>query len=251
MTRTAVVPVPDSALAYFFDIDGTLVGIAESPGEVRVEPGLRRSIEALYQSTGGAVALITGRGISDVDRLFPGFRLPIAGQHGIERRNASGEISRHPFPSGRLDAVRRRLAEIVARHPGLVLEDKGLSLALHYRKAPKLAGYAHRVVRSLATGLGKSYCVQSGKRVAEIRPTGRDKGTAIREFMSELPFRGRKPLFLGDDATDEYGFAAVNRLGGQSIKVGPGRTRARWRLRDVGAVRSWLQRGQPEPEAIE
>ena len=250
MTRTAVVPVPDSTLAYFFDIDGTLVGIAETPGDVRVDPGLRRSIEALYQSTGGAVALITGRGIVDADRLFPGIRLPVAGQHGIERRNATGEISHHPFPADRLDAVRHRLAEVVARHPGLVLEDKGLSLALHYRKAPTLAGYAHRVVRSLVTGLGKAYCVQSGKRVAEIRPTGRDKGAAIREFMSEAPFRGRTPLFLGDDATDEYGFAAVNHLGGQSVKVGPGRTKARWRLRDVAAVRGWLQRGHPEPEAI-
>ena len=240
--------MPTPAWAYFFDFDGTLVSIANSPREVKIDPGVRRIIAALHRTSHGAVALITGRGIADVDRLFPGIRLAVAGQHGIERRDAAGTLSHHPFPSERLDAVRHRLGEVVARHPGLVLEDKGLSLALHYRRSLGLASYAHRLVRALVTGLGHSYCVQSGKRVVEIRPTGRDKGTAIEEFMMEQPFRGRMPLFLGDDMTDEYGFAMVNRLGGYSVKVGTGPTRAHWRLRDVAAVRTWLQHGTPAPE---
>ena len=248
MTGRREVPVPGSC-ACFFDIDGTLVAIGPSPIRVRVDRGLRRALERLHASTGGAVALITGRSLADVDRLFPGNRLPAAGQHGVERRSATGRVSRHRFPAHRLDTARHRLADIVARSPGLRLEDKGLSLALHYRGAPRLGGYAHRVARTLVARLGASYCVQSGKRVVEIRPGGKDKGQAIREFMAERPFRGRTPLFLGDDATDEYGFAMVNRLGGCSIKVGPGPTTARWRLRNVAAVRSWLLDGRATPKA--
>jgi trehalose 6-phosphate phosphatase len=245
--RSTLPPRPDPSWAYFLDIDGTLVRIAKSPGAVRVTPGVRRLIETLFRSTGGAVALITGRRIADVDRLFPGIRLAVAGQHGAERRGGSAGLYRHPVPSPRLAAVQSRLAEIVGRHPGLVLEDKGLSLALHYRSAPQLGSYAHRLVRAMATPLGTAYCVQAGKCVVEVRPTGKDKGTAIREFMKDPNFHGRTPIFLGDDATDEYGFAVVNRLGGHSVKVGPGRTVARWRLPDVAGVRAWLQRGRPVP----
>jgi trehalose 6-phosphate phosphatase len=245
MTRRRAVPALSPALAYFLDIDGTLVAIASSPGGVYVDRRLRRIIEALHQSTGGAVALITGRPIADVDRLFPGFRFAVAGQHGIERRNAIGRTSLHSLPSGRLDWVRQRLAEVVAMHPGLLLEDKGLSLALHYRRAPKLGGYAHRLARAMVARLGKAYCVQPGKRVVEVRPAGKDKGKAIQAFMKEPPFRGRTPVFLGDDVTDEYGFAMVNRLGGHSVKVGPGASVASWRLREVAAVRTWLACGRP------
>ncbi len=249
MTGLRAGPVPNPSWAYFFDLDGTLVTIATSPGEVRIDRSLRTVIEGLHRSTGGAVALITGRRIEDVDRLFPGIRLPAAGQHGVERRSASGRISRHRFPARHLDEVRNRLAAAAARHPGLMVEDKGLSLALHYRRAARLGGYAHRLVRSLATRLGPAYCVQSGKRVVEIRPAGKDKGTAILAFTRERPFRGRTPVFVGDDATDEHGFAMVNRLGGRSVKVGPGPTVAHYRLRDVAAVRGWLQHGRPAPRA--
>lgn len=204
-------------------------------------------IEALHRSTGGAVALITGRRIADVDRLFPGIRLAAAGQHGVERRNSRGHISRHPFLVAQLDSVRLRLADAVARYPQLLLEDKGMSLALHYRAAPRLASYAHWLMRSVAASLGKPFCVQTGKRVVEIRPNGENKGTAIEAFMKEPSFRGRIPVFLGDDTTDEYGFGMVNQLGGHSVKVGTGPTVAHWRLRDVDAVGSWLRRGRPAP----
>jgi trehalose 6-phosphate phosphatase len=233
--------VPRPSWAYFFDIDGTLVDIADSPNGARLDAGLKQLIERLYQSAGGAVALISGRAIADIDRLVPGIALPVAGQHGIERRDAAGRISRHAFPAQELDWVRRDLAAAVAPHRGLVLEDKGLSLALHYRRAPRLGGFAHRLARSLVGQMGTQYCIQAGKRVVEMKPAGKDKGVAVQEFMEEAPFRGRTPVFVGDDITDEYGFATVNGLRGHSIKVGPGRTAARWRLRDVAAVRAWLE----------
>ena len=240
--RAGSLPPPRPDWAYFFDIDGTLVDIADSPAGARLHPDLWQLIGGLYRSAGGAVAFISGRSIADIDTLLPGIHLPVAGQHGIERRDASGGISRHAFPARRLDGVRARLAAAVERHRGLLLEDKGLSLALHYRRAPRLAGYAHRLVRSLLAGLGTQYCVQTGKRVVEMKPAGKDKGVAVLEFMQEEPFRGRTPVFVGDDITDEHGFATVNRLHGHSVKVGPGRTVARWRLRDVRAVRAWLAR---------
>lgn len=234
-------PAPAGNWAWFLDLDGTLVGFASSPAGVRIDRRLRKLIEDLHSSTGRAVALITGRSIADVDSLFPDARLATAGLHGIERRSASGRRARHRFPAHRLDAVRRAFAAAAARHSRLLVEDKGVSIALHYRRAPHLGGYVHRLARGMLARLGTGYCLQAGKRVVEIRPAGRDKGIAIREFMHEPPFCGRTPVFLGDDATDEYGFALVNRLGGYSVKVGPGRTEACWRLRDVRAVRAWLR----------
>jgi trehalose 6-phosphate phosphatase len=245
--RATALPAPRPEWAYFFDIDGTLVDLADSPRAVRLDAVLRQLVERLYHATGGAVALISGRAIADVDVLFPGTRFPAAGQHGTERRDAAGHVSYHASPSPALERVRHGLARAVARHAGLVLEDKGLSLALHYRRAPRLAGYAHRLVRSFLGAGERTYAIQKGKRIVELKPAGRDKGVAVVEFMVEEPFRGRTPVFVGDDITDEYGFATVNRLRGHSVKVGAGRTAARWRLRDVRAVRQWLERGLRAP----
>jgi trehalose 6-phosphate phosphatase len=245
--RAQSLPAPRPDWAYFFDVDGTLVDIADAPGGAGSDGDVRRLLVELYQATGGAVALISGRSLGDIDRLVPDLRLPAAGQHGIERRDAAGRVSRHASPSADLETVRRGLAAAAARHPGLVVEDKGLSLALHYRRAPRLAGYAHRLVRSLLAGAGGVYGVQAGKRVVEVKPAGKDKGVAVLEFMQEDPFRGRTPVFVGDDSTDEDAFETVNRLHGHSVKVGPGRTVARRRLRDVRAVRAWLAQRATEP----
>ena len=236
-------PAPTGDRAYFFDIDGTLVDLAPSPDRVSLDLAVRELIRALYERTGGAVAIISGRALSDIDRLFPDVRLPAAGQHGLERRNAAGSISRHAFPSDELARARSELALTALRHPGLLLEDKGLSLALHYRRAPLLGGFAHRVVRAIVARSGPLYCVQKGKCLVEMKPAGRDKGVAVLEFMDEEPFRGRVPVFLGDDVTDEFGFAAVHQLQGCAVKVGAGRSVAPWRLRNVQAVRAWLERG--------
>lgn len=236
-----------TGVAYFLDIDGTLVDLADTPGAVKLQPALPGLVEALYQSSGGAVALITGRSIADADRLFPGRRLSLAGQHGHERRSANGVVTRHHVSARALDPARHELGAVIERHPLLLLEDKGLSLAFHYRRAPHLASLAHRAMRRVQASLGDRYCVHRGKRVVELAPAGRDKGRAIRAFMREAPFRGRHPVFIGDDVTDEHGFVMVNRLGGDSIKVGPGATVAGWRVPSVSAVLGWLEHGTPSP----
>lgn len=244
----SAVPAPSSEWAYFFDLDGTLVELTSVPSGVHADDELRALIRALAAVTGGAVAVITGRAIADIDRLFPDMRLPVAGQHGVERRSSTGAVQRHVFPVEQLDVARTTLQAVVARHPGLLLEDKALSIALHYRQAPRLASYAHRVMRAVRAQLGDAFCVQRGKRVIELKPAGRDKGLAIREFMDEAPFAGRLPVFVGDDVTDEHGFDVVNTLGGLSIKVGRGASRARSQLDDVRSVRRWLSQPMPAPE---
>jgi trehalose 6-phosphate phosphatase len=240
------VPAPRSEWAYFFDIDGTLVDIAPSPSEIVVERELQAQICDLYDATGGALALISGRSLSDVDSIFRDTSLPVAGQHGLERRSSDGKVSRHDAPLEKLDFARARLAEAIAAHPDLLLEDKGLSLALHYRSAPSLASFAHRTMRVIASAIGPAFTLQSGKRVVELKPSGKDKGDAVRDFMLEEPFVGRLPVFVGDDVTDEHGFAVVNSMEGHSIKVGGGPTAALWRLPNVRAVRLWLGRRDRE-----
>ena len=148
--------------AYFFDIDGTLIELADTPDGVRVDRRLQELIMELHDRAGGAMALISGRSIVDIDRLFPKAVLPVAGQHGVERRDGTGRVSYHAFPSQRLEAVHERLTDAVHRHPGLLLEHKGQSLALHYRRAPQLAGYAHRLARAVLPRLGARYCMQAG-----------------------------------------------------------------------------------------
>jgi len=231
--------------AYFLDLDGTLLHLEETPSLVVPSRAVSTLVETLYRSSDGAVALITGRALADVDRLFPDRRLPAAGQHGLERRAANGVVSRHAGPVRPLNQARRMLADIVARHPRLLLEDKGLSLALHYRRAPRLASFATRAMHSIQSALGDQYCLHRGKRVVELVPAGRNKGLAIAAFMREAPFRDRVPVFIGDDVTDEHGFAVVERLHGYGVKVGPGPTMAKWRLSDVRAVRAWLEGRRP------
>jgi trehalose 6-phosphate phosphatase len=236
-------PPFDPSWAWFLDIDGTLLDIAAMPAAVHPAPADNRLVTALYAATDGALALISGRSLSDIDKMFAPLHLPAAGQHGIERRDVRGKVHRHPFPE---DALRRAAAAIrafAAKHEGLVFEDKGASVALHYRLAPQLAAAAHTVVRKAASELGDEVEVQGGKMVAELKPSSRDKGIAIEEFMRERPFAGRQPVFIGDDLTDEYGFHVVNKLGGHAIKVGRGETAARWRISNAAAVRAWLAAG--------
>lgn len=229
------------SLAWFFDVDGTVAEIVETPDAARVDAALADLIARLHRSAQGALALVSGRPIAEVDALFPGTRYAVAGQHGIERRGADGRLVRATDRVLPLDDARRYLETIVARHPGLRLEVKPASLALHYRQAPRLAGFVHRTMRTLAGGLGDEYRLQPGKRVLELLPQGPDKGTAVRAFLAEPPFEGRTPVFVGDDLTDEHAFAIVNERDGYSVKVGPGPTIARWRLPSVTAVRTWLE----------
>ena len=226
--------------AFFLDIDGTLLEIAETPEAVRTDAADYRLLESLHRAAGGAVALISGRTLAMIDELFAPLKLPAAGQHGYERRDGQGRRRRHRFDAGRLRPVADVLRQFAHEHPGLVFEDKGASVALHYRLAPDLRESAHARALAAAAMLPGELEVQPGKMVWEVKPVGAHKGMAIEEFMRELPFRDRLPVFLGDDLTDEDGFQVVNRFGGHSIKVGPGASGARWRLADPAAARAWL-----------
>lgn len=229
--------------AYFFDIDGTIVEIALTPDNVQVDKDLLASIRELHERTHGAVALVTGRSISDVDKFFPIAGMLVAGQHGAEWRDANGKVSTHRTNVEGLSLVRRELEMVARRHPELFPEFKGLSVALHYRANPRLGGYANRLMRSLQSRFVPEFTLLHGKCIVELKPSGRDKGAAIQELMAVRPFQGRLPVFLGDDKTDEFGFQVINEMGGHSIKIGMGRTSARWRLKDVTAVREWLRSG--------
>jgi trehalose 6-phosphate phosphatase len=230
------------AAAYFLDIDGTLLDIARTPEEVQTGRRELELIKELHRACDGALALVSGRSLAMIDELFAPLRLPAAGQHGIERRDARGRVQRPAYPLERLQRAAGAMRDFAARHEGLVFENKGYTFSLHYRLAPELAEQAQAVVRDTAAALGDWVEVLVGKRVAELKPAGRNKGVAIEEFLREPPFAGRTAVFLGDDITDEDGFRAVNRLGGHAIKIGPGATAARWRLADPHAAREWLRR---------
>lgn len=230
--------VPNAA--FFLDIDGTLFDIVALPAAVHASAADFELLTALYEAAGGATALVSGRPISGIDKIFAPLKLPAAGQHGVERRDARGKILRHAAPGELWRAAIAPLRRFASRHEGLIFEDKGMSIALHYRLVPELEQDALAAVRSAAAGLGERYEVLPGKMVFELRPSGRDKGVAIEEFMQERPFARRVPVFLGDDVSDEHGFTVVNRLGGHSVKVGAGPTAARWNLDDPAAARAWL-----------
>jgi trehalose 6-phosphate phosphatase len=235
-------PAPlDERCALFLDIDGTLLEFAPTPDGVSVDRELANLLNAFRQALDGAVALITGRTLANVDRLFGGAKLLVAGLHGSERRSADGVVRRHERAAAELAQLREDMARFAARHRGLLFEDKGVSFAIHYRRAPALASFVHRTLRRHAAHASiVGWHIQRGKGILELRPEGRDKGTAIVDYLREPPFEGRKPVFVGDDLTDEFGFDAVTALGGQAVKVGPGPTSAAFRLRDVSAVRQWL-----------
>jgi len=233
-------PRPSPDWAYFLDVDGTLLDIVERPNASRVSPGLRRLLAGLDDITGGALALITGRSVADIDRLFAPSTFCVAGQHGAERRGADGRLHRQRLPDERLRKAEHTLRRMVVAHPDLVLEDKGMSLALHYRSAPELGAEVRKIMRGVLEDVGEEFEMLTGKMVVEIKPGGRDKGTAIAEFMKEPPFRSRMPVFIGDDVTDEFGFELVNQIGGHCVKVGEGGSAAHLRLPHAGAVRAWL-----------
>ncbi len=248
MRRNKTKPPPAAQVdwGYFLDVDGTLIEFANTPDAVHVDQALLDLVSRLHQDCGGALALVSGRALLDLEWRLGSLRLPIAGQHGLERRDAAGAMHVHGAPTAAMAAIKLRLQAVLERHPALLLEDKGLALAVHYRQAPALAGALHRLLRRLIEATDDALQLQTGKRVVEIKALGFDKGTALEEFLAEPPFKGRRPVFIGDDATDEHGFAVINRLRGLSVKVGPGPTQARYRLPDVGAVRAWLSNATKE-----
>lgn len=242
MTPSTLFPRPEpETSAFFFDFDGTLAPLAPTPESVEVSPRVCDLLAALGQRSSGALAIVSGRPIAGIDQFLAPLRLAAAGSHGAERRAASGEWLLGSDDDPRWREIEQRLLPTVAAHPGLLLEPKRAGLALHFRQAPQLEPLAHQMMRDALVPYGDAYVLQPGKMVFEIKPAGVDKGAAIAAFLEEAPFEGRMPVFLGDDLTDEKGFAVVNRLGGLSIKVGPGPSIANARLPDVEAVLDWLE----------
>lgn len=226
---------PSSAL--FLDFDGTLVDLASQPEAVVVPPGLTVTLASLAQYLGGALALISGRPIAQIDGFLRPLHLPAAGVHGAERRTADGQVALlHTHP---LEHVEEVAAEVAAQHPRLLVEIKRGSVALHYRQAPELEQLCLQVMQA-AVQESPGLTLLRGKMVVEAKPGGASKGNAIEAFLQEPPFAGRKPIFVGDDCTDEVGFATVQRLQGLGVKVGEGASVAWHRLDSPSMLRDQL-----------
>lgn len=233
-------PPPLSAsAALFLDFDGTLADIAPTPDAARLAPGMLDAIARASQRLSGRVALLSGRPIATLQQLVPLPGLAMAGVHGLERLRPDGSTEAPP-PHPGLAAARATLQGLSAREPRLLLEDKGLSIGLHYRDAPWLRAQATEIVSRLADSHG--LLVQTGKMVLELRTPGADKGDALHAFMAEPPFMGHAPIFIGDDDTDEAAFRAAAAIGGHGIRVGPTShpTAAAFALPDVASVARWL-----------
>jgi trehalose 6-phosphate phosphatase len=224
--------------ALFLDFDGTLVEIASHPQAVRIPPRLRYTLFALQQQLGGALALVSGRRLPDLDSFLAPLQLPSAVEHGALRRDAAGRMS--SAPAVRIEPVLQAAQALVAQHPALLLEQKNWGLSLHYRHAPELETLCLREMRA-AQAHSPGLVLMQGKYVIDLRPAGVSKGTAIAAFMGEAPFASRVPVFVGDDVTDEDGFEQVLRMGGQAIKVGSGPSRAGLRCDSVAHLSAWLE----------
>jgi trehalose 6-phosphate phosphatase len=237
---------PTHGWALFLDVDGTLLEIAPVPQDVRVPGSLKRLLSAACARLDGALALVSGRTIADLDALFAPYRFCAAGVHGCERRDASGLLVRPQLDPSRLDVAREELRRVVHAHPELMLEDKGLGLALHFRRAGHLRALAYRTMQALLKSMSEDFALQQGKCVYELRPAGWTKGAAVAAFLRQAPFRGRTPVFIGDDVTDEDAFACINEHRGLSIRVGAhAPTLARYTLAGVAEVIDWLRRIPP------
>ena len=236
-------PRLDPAAALFLDVDGTLLEIAPRPDLVRVPCRLPVLLADLAAARGGALALVSGRSLAQLDRLFPAWRSAAAGLHGIERRRAEGSLVRASDAAApaALDRLRAPLAAFARARPGLFFEDKGGTIALHYRERPQAEAEIRALAESLSRAAGPVLRLIAGKMVVEFQPRTAGKGEAIAAFLAEPPFRGRRPVFLGDDTTDEDGFAEVNMRDGLSVRVGsPAATAARYGLASVSAAWQWL-----------
>jgi len=228
--------------ALFLDFDGTLVEIVDRPDAVAVGDGVPETLARLSTALDGALAVVSGRPIAFLDAKLAPFAPDAAGLHGVERRLAGVlhpcRPEEHPDLRRGIDALHAALDPV----ENVIIEDKGCSVAVHWRMAPAQEGRAKGLVEDLAGRLGADYRIQFGKMVAEILPASSGKGPIIARFMEEPPYAGRTPVFIGDDLTDENGFTTVHRLGGVAVRIGDGDTVARYRLPSVSALYAVLGR---------
>ena len=240
MTR----PPPDLSSvdkpALFSDFDGTLVEIAATPDAVHLASDTRDVLALLFDRLGGAVAIITGREIAVVDRFLAPLVLPVAGVHGAERRCYSGSFSRTVAAPGMVKAAEVAAEAVAGDHGGVLVERKATSIGLHFRARPDAEAACVAAMEDVAARFPGTH-LQHGKMVVEVRPDAVSKGSAIAAFLEEPPFRGRTPVFAGDDVTDEDAFGVVNARGGISIRIGPGDTAAQCRVASTAEFVAWLR----------
>ncbi len=244
MSRT--LPPPSGDLALFLDVDGTLIDIAATPRQIEVSADLPAQLGRLSRRCGGSLAIVSGRRIADIDRLFHPFRFPAAGVHGSERRDALGNLHFSGLTSADLEPARTALRQFAAGHPSILLEDKGRSLALHFRQAPALETAVRETLERVRVHLPADTHLQPGHCVIEIKGGSASKRAAIAQFMQEPPFAGRVPVYMGDDLTDLEALAYVQSVGGVGIFVGPESRPGHGWLPNPAAVRDWL-RGLENP----
>jgi trehalose 6-phosphate phosphatase len=240
MTRPPSPDIANHHWAWFLDVDGTLLEIEARPDLVSADSRLLSLLDRLINAYGGAVALISGRSLKQLDEIFDGSNIAAAASHGLERRLPDGPVEKtaDEIPAQLVD----RITAFAEQHEGLVVEQKPFSIGVHYRKRPELEGAVVHAMEKINEELDNDSKLMRGKMVVEIVPEVANKGSAIRWFMGTAPFKGRLPVFVGDDLTDEYGFAVVNELGGMSIRVGRSAdSAAKWQLDNVADLRCWLQ----------
>jgi trehalose 6-phosphate phosphatase len=235
------IAIDSAAAALFLDVDGTLLEIRDRPEAVSADSSLIELLDTVSSCVGGALSLVSGRSIADIDRIFAPAKFPAAGSHGAELRlhpSDDVDITTKALPSGAL----ARLSEFAATHEGLLLERKSGGASLHYRMAPELEAACRKLVDELMREIGQDFRLIPGKMVFELAPRGHNKGKAIAAMMNRKPFVGRRPVFVGDDVTDEDGFHAVNAMRGISVRVGEDRdSAAAYALGSVADVRHWLE----------
>ncbi len=234
-------PLLDAATnSLFLDFDGTFVDFAPVPEAIKLRIGSREMLERLSRRLNGALAIVSGRRIGDIDRFLAPLELPASGVHGQEFRPAAGDLRVRPA-TPEFDVARRRLSAALQADDPLLIEDKGGALVVHYRLRPELRGRAKGLATAAISGLDDLHVVE-GHFIFEIRQRGITKAVALELFATQPPFRKRIPVFVGDDTTDEDGLRAAEKAGGFGVKVGPGHTQATYCLHDVSAVHAWLAR---------
>ncbi len=228
--------------ALYLDVDGTVLSLASSPDAVEVPPDVVPLLRRLADTLEGAVAFVSGRTIGAIDALFAPLRFPCIGVHGGELRAPDGELVRDLRLADELHAALPLLRRAAAQLPGVLLEDKGSAIAMHYRSVPDRGRDVLKIAELVAAGMGSAYAIRLGKCVVEICPRHLTKGSALLQLMERAPFRGRIPIYAGDDSTDEDAFELANRLGGISVRVGSDHapSAAAFRLPDPERLRAWL-----------